>query len=115
MSDQPRSCAGATAGYELLATLIERELQLAGERRFDELAGVSRERLALQDSLPQAPPREALELLERCARLHKRVEIELLRVREALLLELAQVGRAQRAATGYAPVRRSGRRIAASA
>lgn len=109
------SDAGSTGAYDQLASLIERELQLVGERRFDELEGVSEARAALQRALPRRPPRGAREQLERCARLHKRVEIELLRVREMLLLELAQVGRAQRAAEGYAPRPRSGRRIAASA
>jgi hypothetical protein len=49
--------------------------------------------------------------LERCALLHKRVEIELRRVREAVLEELSGVRHAQRAAKGYAPVRATGRRV----
>ena len=52
------------------------------------------------------PPAAARPALERCRMLHKRVEIELLRVREALLLELGRVRHAQRAADGYAPARR---------
>ena len=112
---QPPSPEDRAAPYERLADLIECELQLVGERRFDDLQEVTRLRLGLQDSLPAAPPAQAREALERCALLHKRVEIELLRVRETLLLELAQVGRAQRAAAGYAPRRDGGRRIAASA
>lgn len=103
------------AAYERLAELLERELQLAGERRFDELADVAGERAELQRALPATPPPAAREALERCSRLHKRVEIELLRVRDALMTELDQVGRAQRAAHGYAPPRHSGRRIATSA
>lgn len=110
-----KSTDGPAAPYERLAALIEAELQLVGERRFDELQEVTRLRLELQGTLADAPPPQAREALERCALLHRRVEIELLRVRETLLLELAQVGRAQRAAAGYAPVRRGGRRIAASA
>ena len=101
--------------YERLTALIERELQLVGERRFQELEEVARERAALQDALPATPPRTARDALERCARLHKRVEIELLRVRETLVAELDQLGRAQRAAHGYAPPRRNGRRVATSA
>ncbi len=116
MSDGPGISHGdPVAPYERIATLIERELQLVGERRFDELRDVSLERLALQHSLPPTPPAQAHDELLRCWRLNKRVEIELLRVREQLLLELAQVGRAQRAAAGYAPVRGGGRRVAASA
>ncbi|MGH2857234.1 MAG: hypothetical protein ACRDMJ_07085 [Solirubrobacteraceae bacterium] len=103
------------AAYERLAELLERELQLAGERRFEELAEVAGERAELQQALPATPPRAAREALERCSRLHKRVEIELLRVRETLMDELDQLGRAQRAAHGYAPRRRNGRRVATSA
>ncbi len=101
--------------YEQLASLIERELQLVGERRFDELESLALERAALQSSLPDTAPQAARGSLERCAKLHKRVEIELLRVREVLLLELGQVSHAQRAANGYAPARRGGRRIVARA
>ena len=101
--------------YEALASLIERQLQLVGERRFDELRTLDLVRDALLDELPETPPAAATDALERCSRLHKRVEIELLRVREMLLLELSQVQRAQRAAHGYAPRRRDGLRIVASA
>jgi hypothetical protein len=101
--------------YEALASLIERQLQLAGERRFDELQLLDRARAELQAALPEIPPAGTREVLERCAQLHKRVEIELLRVRELLLLEMAQVRQAQRTANGYAPARPRGRRIAASA
>lgn len=114
-SGRSRSPQDRAAPYERLAELIECELALVGERRFDELQEVTRLRLELQEALPDAPPAQARDALERCVLLHKRVEIELLRVRETLLLELAHVGRAQRAAAGYAPVRRGGRRLAASA
>lgn len=101
--------------YEQLAALLERELELAGERRLEELLAVRDTRAELQQSLPAAPPPSAREALERSLLLHKRVEIELQRVREALLMELEQVQRGQRAARGYAPARRDGRRFAATA
>jgi hypothetical protein len=101
--------------YERLASLIEIELQLVGERQLAALAAVARERNELQGSLPDTPPDAARSALERCLKLHKRVEIEMLRVREALLSELGQVTQAQRAADGYAPVRRGSRLIVASA
>jgi len=103
------------ADYERLASLFELELKLVSERRFDELEQLTRARLRLQDSLPSTPPVQARDALERCSLLRRRVEIELLRVRETLLLELEQLARAQRAAAGYAPARQGGRRIAASA
>ena len=101
--------------YQQLAALIELELQLVAERRFDELLALKRRRAELQASLPASPPATAGPELQRCALLHRRVEIELLRVREAVLEELAGVRHAQRAASGYAPVRASGRRVFAQA
>ena len=91
--------------YEALAGLIERELQLVSERSFDELQTLTEVRAELQRSLPATPPENARATLERCRQLTKRVEIELLRVREVLLLELGRVRQAQRAADGYAPAR----------
>lgn len=107
--------ASPTQPYEDLAALIERELELVVDRRFDELLALQRQRTELQGALPASPPAGARPALERCMRLHKRLEIEMLRVREGILIDLAQVRVAQRAARGYAPVRRSGRRIVASA
>jgi len=92
--------------YEALAALIERELQLVSERSFDELHALKQVRAELESSLPATPPEAARATLERCRQLQKRVEIELLRVREILLLELARVRQAQRTADGYAPARR---------
>jgi hypothetical protein len=101
--------------YEALAALIERELQLVSERSFDELQALKEIREQLQATLPATPPEGARAPLERCRQLQKRVEIELLRVREVLLLELGRVRHAQRAADGYAPARRHVSVIAATA
>jgi hypothetical protein len=101
--------------YEALAALIERELQLVSERSFDELQALKAVRTELQSSMPATPPESARATLERCRQLSKRVEIELLRVREVLLLELGRVRHAQRAADGYAPAQRRVRVIAAVA
>ncbi|HEY2318452.1 MAG TPA: hypothetical protein VGH67_09150 [Solirubrobacteraceae bacterium] len=101
--------------YEALAALIERELQLVSDRSFDELQALTQVRAELQSLLPASPPESARATLERCRQLTKRVEIELLRVREALLLELGRVRQAQRAADGYAPARRRVPVVAATA
>jgi hypothetical protein len=101
--------------YEALAALIERELQLVSERSFDELEALKAVRTELENSLPATPPEDARATLERCRQLQKRVEIELLRVREVLLLELGRVRHAQRAADGYAPVRQRASVVAATA
>ena len=107
--------ANSTEPYEALAALIERELQLVSERSFDELQALKELREDLQRSLPATPPEEARATLERCRQLSKRVEIELLRVREVLLLELGRVRHAQRAADGYAPARQRRSLVAATA
>jgi hypothetical protein len=107
--------ADSVEPYEALAALIERELQLVSERSFDELQSLKQVRAELQRSLPAAPPESARATLERCRQLTKRVEIELLRVREVLLLELGRVRQAQRTADGYAPARRHIPMVAATA
>jgi hypothetical protein len=104
-----------SAPYEALLELIERELQLAGEGRFDELVKVAGARAALAETLPEIPPASARETLERAWLTQQRLTIELTRGREALLIELSKLERAQRAAHGYAPVRRRSSRVTASA
>jgi hypothetical protein len=88
--------------YEALARSLERELELIGEGALDELAALHAERAALLESLPAVPPAEARPALQRAALMNDRVEIEILRRREALLLETANVERVSRTARGYA-------------
>jgi hypothetical protein len=107
--------ASALAPYEAMLELIERELQLAGEARYDELAEVTAARAALAESLPEQPPQAAREPLERASLMQQRLTIELLRGREALMLALREVQHAQRAAHGYKPHRRVSKRVDASA
>jgi hypothetical protein len=94
--------------------MIERELELIGESRLMELAQLKLARTELLQSMPAEPPAAAREVLQRCALLQQRVRIEILRVREAVLLELVQLERVRRTAEGYAP-RRTRPRISASA
>jgi len=91
------------APYETLARSIERELELIGGGSFDELAALHAERAALLESLPPIPPDCARPALQRAALISKRVEIEIMRRREALLLDAANVERVSRTARGYAP------------
>lgn len=88
--------------YEALARSLERELELIGEGELDELAALHAERAALVAALPAVPPAEARPALQRAALMNKRVEIEILRRREALVLEAANVERVGRTARGYA-------------
>jgi hypothetical protein len=107
--------SATAAPYEALLELIERELQLAGEGRFDELLKVAAARAALAGTLPQTPPPDARETLERAWLMQQRLTIELTRGHEALLLELSKLERAQRTAHGYKPVQRRSPRVSASA
>ena len=91
------------AAYEALARSIERELELIGEGRLEELAALQAERAGLIDSLPAVPPDWARPALQRAALMNKRAEIEILRRQEALLLEAANIERVDRTARGYAP------------
>jgi ketosteroid isomerase-like protein len=91
------------APYETLARSIERELELIGEGALDELDALYAERAELVESLPAVPPAVALPALQRAALMNKRVEIEILRRREAVVVETANVERVERTARGYAP------------
>jgi hypothetical protein len=93
----------AAAPYETLARNLERELELIGNGSLEELAAVQAERAALLASLPAVPPSDAGPALQRAALMNKRVEIEILRRREALIAETANVERVGRTARGYAP------------
>jgi hypothetical protein len=104
----------AAAPYEKLLELIEHELQLAGEGRFEELEQAAATRVAHVDTLPATPPVSARSALERAVLMQQRLTIEVLRGREALLLAVAAVERGKRAASGYAPPRRHDR-VSASA
>jgi len=88
--------------YEALARSLERELELIGDGALEELATLYAERTALLESLPAVPPADARPALQRAALMSKRVEIEILRRREAIVLESANVERVGRTARGYA-------------
>ena len=95
--------------------MIERELELIGTGDYDALAALKAEREALIASLPAIPPASARPALQRAALMNKRVEIEILRVREALVLESANVERVGRTARGYSPPREASRHVEATA
>jgi HD-GYP domain-containing protein (c-di-GMP phosphodiesterase class II) len=94
--------ATLAAPYEQLADSYEDELQLVAEGRIDELVELTAERAALIQSLPATPPAAAGPALERAALMNKRVMIEILRRREAVLIDLERVDVGRRTAAGYA-------------
>jgi len=91
------------APYETLARSLERELELLGEGAYAELETLHAERATLLAGLPATPPESARPALQRAALMNKRVEMEILRRREVLLLEASTVLRVERTARGYAP------------
>ncbi len=101
--------------YETLVEMIEQELVLAGEARFEELIALGNERAQFVATLPPRPPAGARDALERASLMQKRLTIELLRGREQLVLALAGLEQARRAARGYAPPRLRAPRLSASA
>jgi hypothetical protein len=111
------SAADATLDpYAAILELSERELELAGMGRIDDMQALGEEWRALVAQLPAEPPKQARPLLERAALAHERTHIELLRLREAMLCDLRTTARASRTAHGYArETRRHGRRIERSA
>jgi hypothetical protein len=93
------------APYETLARIFERELEALGAGRLDELDALAAEREALIASLPATPPAAARPALERALLMQKRVTIEIIRRRDAIVLDLAERERVRRVARGYAPPR----------
>jgi hypothetical protein len=87
--------------YVALLRLAERELELAGAGEFGALAEIAAERDALIATLPDVPPADARETLERTALIQERTTIELQRGREQMLLAVRHVTHGLRAARGY--------------
>jgi len=92
----------AAQPYEALARSIERELELISDGAFEKLDALHAERAALIASLPAVPPAGARPALQRAALMNKRLEIEILRRREAIVVQTANAERVERTARGYA-------------
>jgi hypothetical protein len=98
--------------YTAILELSERELELAGMGRIDDIHALGEEWRALVAELPARPPEAVRPLLERAVLAHERTHIELLRLREAMLCDVRATARASRAAHGYASQdRRRARRL----
>jgi hypothetical protein len=95
--------SASRAPYERLAESFERELELVEEGRRDEVAQLAADRDALIASLPATPPASARPALERAQLLSKRVMVEIVRRRDAVLADLGRVAQGDRTARGYAP------------
>jgi hypothetical protein len=88
--------------YEALNEHAELELELAGRGELERLTALRVRWEELIRELPSRPPVAVAPLLERAQLIHRRTRIELLRLREALLEEIARTAQARRAADGYA-------------
>jgi hypothetical protein len=96
--------------YEAIHEHAELELELAGRGELERLERLGRRWDELTDGLPSQPPAQAVPLLERAKLIHERTRVELYRVRDRLMVDLATSTQAKRAAEGYggqAPRRRS--------
>jgi hypothetical protein len=87
--------------YEALNEHAELELELAGRGEIERLTALRTRWEELIGELPARPAVAAAPLLERAQLIHRRTRIELLRLREALLEEIARTAQARRAADGY--------------
>ncbi len=88
--------------YEEIHEHAELELELAGRGDIELLAALGTRWDELIAGLPSQPPTAAAELLHRARLIHERTRIELSRLHEALMSELASTARSKRAADGYA-------------
>jgi hypothetical protein len=101
-TQQAQGGADTLDPYAAILELTERELQLAGMGRVEDLHALGAEWRALVAQLPARPADAARPLLERAALMHERTHIELLRLREAMLCDMRTTAQASRAAHGYA-------------
>jgi hypothetical protein len=88
--------------YEEIHEHAELELELAGRGDIDGLAALGARWDELIAGLPGRPPTAAAELLQQARLVHERTRIELSRLRDALLSEMASTTRTRRTADGYA-------------
>jgi hypothetical protein len=100
----------ALAPYRAIHEHAELELELAGRAELDGLVELGRRWEDLIAGLPAIPPAAAAPLLQRAQLIHERTRVELIRLREALLVEIAGTARTRRAADGYAAQLRRGPR-----
>ena len=88
--------------YKALHEHAQLELELAGRGELESLTALGIRWEELVAELPVTPPPAAAELIENARLMHARTRIELERLRDALLTEIATTKRSRRAADGYA-------------
>jgi hypothetical protein len=88
-------------GYREILAHAELELELAGSGDLDALDALGARWEELLSALGEQPPAEAAPILARARLLHERTRIELIRLRERLLGDVATLSRARRTAESY--------------
>ena len=97
----PAAPADGVARYEAILAHAELELELAGRGELTELAALGERWEQLVAELPARPPAAAAPVLAKARLIHDRTRIELLRLRETLLRDVAGAAQAKRTAAGY--------------
>jgi hypothetical protein len=87
--------------YREIKEHAELELEMAGRGELERLAALGERWDQLTGDLPSHPPLAAAALLRGARLIHERTRVELLRLREALLVEISTSARTRRAAEGY--------------
>jgi hypothetical protein len=88
--------------YEAIHEHAELELELAGRGDIERLIALGERWEELTGDLPPRPPVGAAQLLRAARMIHERTRVELIRLREALLVDISTSTRAKRTAEGYA-------------
>jgi Flagellar protein FliT len=96
-----RQLSGPAAPWAAVADLAERELALAREGRWSEVAACSDERVRRAAALPAVPPPQARGELERLASCQDALVALLSAARAGIARELASLRRGRAAARGY--------------
>ncbi len=89
------------APYRAIHAHAELELEAAGRGELQRLQELALRWERLTSDLPARPPDTAAPLLRSARQLQERTRIELIRLREALLVDISSGQRARRAADGY--------------
>ncbi len=96
-----QSVEDALRPYEAIRAHAELELELAGRGDLAQLSELGSRWDELIAGLPARPPAAAAELLQRSHLIHERTRVELSRLRDVLLAEIATATRSRRTANAY--------------
>jgi hypothetical protein len=104
-ADSKRLRDAEQAPFQRLIKLIERELELAGQGRLQELQDAVAETGRFMETLPAPAPESAQPLVERAKALRGRVTIETRRLRDGIEFSRGALRRARRISKTYSQPR----------